>query len=48
MNLTEPLPADAGRFVACEILKYDVVGDVTACRAEIASGPEMAAPIALA
>lgn len=28
-----------------DILKYDVVGDITACRAEIASRPDMSAPI---
>ena len=31
-----------------DVLKYDVVSDCTACGAKIASGPEMAAPRALA
>ena len=33
--ITEQLPADAGRFVALEILKYDIVGDVAAGGAEV-------------
>ncbi len=39
--VTKPLPADAGRFAAVllDILKYDVVGDIAAGRAEIAACP---------
>lgn len=46
---SKQLPTGVGRFirVALNILKYDVIGDVTAGRAEISSGPEPAPPIAL-
>ncbi len=46
---TKPLPADAGRFTAVllDILKYDVVGDIAAGRAEIAACPEVPSPVAL-
>jgi hypothetical protein len=43
----KPLPADAGRFVGVllDMLKYDLVGDITAGGAEVAPGPEMPAPV---
>ena len=49
VEATKPLPADAGRFVGVllNILKYDLVGDVAAGRAEVAHGPEVPAPAAL-
>ena len=47
---TKQPPTGVGRFirVALNILKYDVISDVTAGRAEISSGPESPSPIALA
>jgi len=48
--VTKRLPADAGRFVgvAFDVAKYDVVGDIAACGAEVPPGPETAAPVSLA
>ena len=31
-----------------DVAQYDVVGDIAACGAEIVTGPETAAPVALA
>src|ERR1700730_11947172 len=45
---TEQLPADAGRFMILEILKYSLVCDVAAGSAEVASRPEMATPVTFA
>jgi len=47
---TKRLPADASTFggMVFEILKYHVVGDVAAGGGEVAAGPEVAAPVALA
>ena len=46
---TKRLPADAGRFVgvAFDVAKYDVVGNIAACRTEVPPGPETTAPVAL-
>ena len=48
--LTKQLPTGVGRFirVALNILKYDVISDVTTGRAEISSGPKSPPPITLA
>jgi hypothetical protein len=42
------LPADAGRFMTPEILKYRLVCDVAAGSAEVAPRPEMATPVTFA
>src|SRR4029077_10787400 len=41
-------PADAGRFMMPEILKYRFIRDVAAGRAEVDSRPEVASPVTFA
>ena len=42
-NKSELPPADAGRFVATKIMRYDAVRDIAAFGAEVAPRPEVAA-----